>query len=301
MSAGVPSGAAAPVATGPPAAGRPLPAFFAAAGEAEVPPGVGWLSPAESLVMSRLVVERKRRAWRLGRWVAKRAVSACLGETWRAAPPDAVEILPAPDGAPLASVLRDPPAAPAGPSVGRDPGAPPTEALARRAGALSRVTVSISHRAGMGFAVAVADLHRVGCDLELVEPRSRRFVADYLTASEREAVEGAPAALRDTVVNLVWSAKEAALKALRVGLTVDTRAVEVVVSEAVVDLRTDGRRAEPAPGSFGAGGGSPSVPAVPSWTPLAADVGGVRLTGWWRAAEGFVWTVLGEEPLRPPG
>ena len=68
----------------------------------------------------------------------------------------------------------------------------------------------------------------LGCDLELVEPRSDRFVADYLTAAEQQLVLGAGPE-RDLVANLIWSAKESALKVLRVGLRRDTRSVEVTL------------------------------------------------------------------------
>ncbi len=57
----------------------------------------------------------------------------------------------------------------------------------------------------------------LGCDLELVEPRSDAFLADYFTADEQALVALAPAVERDKVVNLLWSAKESALKALGVG------------------------------------------------------------------------------------
>ena len=74
--------------------------------------------------------------------------------------------------------------------------------------------VSISHRDGLALA-AVSELP-VGADLELIEPRSAAFVRDFFTARE--------AALEP---NLVWSAKESALKCLGVGLRADTRSVEI--------------------------------------------------------------------------
>ena len=67
----------------------------------------------------------------------------------------------------------------------------------------------------------------VGCDLELVEPRSALFVRDYFTAAERERVAAAPAREHDELANLIWCAKESALKVLRTGLRRDTRSVEV--------------------------------------------------------------------------
>ena len=90
--------------------------------------------------------------------------------------------------------------------------------------------LSLSHRDGR--ALAAAGPGPLGCDLERVEPRSDSFVRDYLTSAEQTWVAGGPRELR---ANLVWSAKESALKALRCGLRVDTRSVEVTVGEAAVD------------------------------------------------------------------
>lgn len=87
--------------------------------------------------------------------------------------------------------------------------------------------VSISHRGELGLAATVA-FGEVGCDVEMIEPRSAAFVADYFTAAERafvaRAVDPALAA------NLLWSAKESALKVMGVGLTRDTRELEVAVA-----------------------------------------------------------------------
>jgi len=68
----------------------------------------------------------------------------------------------------------------------------------------------------------------IGCDLEIVEPRSDAFVEDFLTAAERSLVAGAPDEdARHLLANLVWCGKESALKVLRTGLRRDTRSVEV--------------------------------------------------------------------------
>jgi 4'-phosphopantetheinyl transferase len=80
---------------------------------------------------------------------------------------------------------------------------------------------------------AVAPPHvAVGCDLELVEPRSDAFVGDWFTPSEQALVSGATARDdRQLLANLVWSAKESALKVLQTGLRRATRSVEVDVVE----------------------------------------------------------------------
>ena len=71
----------------------------------------------------------------------------------------------------------------------------------------------------------------LGCDLEIVEPRSDAFVADYFTAEEQEVVRQACPADRFALIALIWSAKESALKALQSGLRIDTRSLSVALDD----------------------------------------------------------------------
>ena len=86
--------------------------------------------------------------------------------------------------------------------------------------------VSLTDRAGCAACLVADEPAAIGCDLELVEPRSDAFVRDYLTGPEADLVAAAGPA-RDVAANLIWSAKESALKVLRTGLRRDTRSVEV--------------------------------------------------------------------------
>ena len=52
---------------------------------------------------------------------------------------------------------------------------------------------------------------------------------DFFTAGEAARVWACPEPTRDTLVAVLWSAKEAVLKALREGLRMDTRRVEIGV------------------------------------------------------------------------
>lgn len=71
----------------------------------------------------------------------------------------------------------------------------------------------------------------MGCDLELIEARIPGFVGDFFTATEQRLIDSRPAGdERDMAANLVWSAKESALKVLRTGLRRDTRTLEVTVA-----------------------------------------------------------------------
>ena len=132
-------------------------------------------------------------------------------------------------------------------------------------------SLSLSHRADR--ALAVVDAERVvGCDLELVEPRSSGFVEDWLDPLERaelEELEGDALAL---AVMLRWSAKEAAAKLRREGMRLDLRDAVVVV----------------APGRGEA------------WAPLAVRWGALgTIHGWWRRENEFVMTVV-SDPAGPP-
>ena len=164
---------------------------------AEVPPGDEWLGEDERAALATMHVERRRADWRLGRFAAKAAVGAWLG-----VPPSCVQILAASDGAPEAWLD----------------------------GCRADISVTLSHRGGVALAAVMGSAARAGCDLELVEPRSDAFVRDYLTSAEQRLTSAAGPA-RDMAANLVWSAKESALKVLTTGLRRDTRSVEVTVTD----------------------------------------------------------------------
>ena len=170
-----------------------------------------WLSEAEGAQARSLRFERRRRDWLCGRRAAKEAVARVMRERWSTTLPLAhITVESQHGGAPCVRLSREAAAA-----SGFAPGQ------------LLPVAVTISHRAGAVFCAAasadeVADT--LGADLELLEPRSAAFVEDFFAAEEIAACAasgGAPEAM----AAIVWSAKEAVLKALRLGLTVDTRTV----------------------------------------------------------------------------
>lgn len=211
---------------------------------ADLPAHDHWLTEPEATRLRGLVYTKRREEARLGRWTAKRAVAATLGLAGddHAALRDVV-IRNASDGAPEVHL-------PDGPAP---------------------VAISMTDRADWAVCAVVAGVS-LGCDLELVEPRSRAFVADYLTHTEQRVVAGA-AGERDLYANLMWSAKESALKVLRTGLRRDTRSVEVTL----VDDTTDG------------------------WHRLeVVAVEGDRFPGWWRRFGDFVLTVAASGPIGPP-
>lgn len=205
-----------------------------------------WLTPVERERADGMRFTKRRNDYLLGRWVGKHAVAHVLGRP--VDPPALAEIAitNAEDGAPEVRI----------------------------AGESAPVGISLTDRAGWGVcAVGIGDT-ALGCDLELVEPRSRLFVGDYFTDSERAWLEAAEGNEEwDTRANLVWSAKESALKVLRTGLRRDTRDVEVAT---------------------GSG-------ADRDWEPLTVRVSeGQVFSGWWQRFGDFLLSFAAGGDVPPP-
>jgi hypothetical protein len=117
----------------------------------------------------------------------------------------------------------------------------------------------------------------LGIDLGRVEPRSPGLVETFFTEDERRFVRAAPTEERELRANLVWCAKEAVLKALGLGLTVDTRDLSCLPSPGLAD-----------PSEF------PVAPREGEWRPFVAACGpallpgGGTILGIWRTFPGFV-------------
>lgn len=243
----------------------------------------GWLSADERSRLSALRVDKRRRDWLLGRLNAKalliEMIEAATGDRLE---PAEIEIARHASGAPFVRLAVD-----ARPLCAHRPGAP------------LPMVVSNTHSAGHAL-FAAAWIERttpagftLGVDLERVEPRSAGFVRDFLTPAEQQYCERAGDAERDLRPNLVWSAKESALKAIRPGLTADTCWLTCLPAAHAVE-------AEPAlPSSGPALAGSDLVPPDPSWQPLAVGafdprlgVEGLSFSGLWRTIGGFVATLV---------
>lgn len=212
----------------------------------QVPSGSEWLGASEMLQLGSLRFSKRRSDWRLGRWTAKCALAILHDHPFT---PDAlaqIEIRPSHSGAPEVFF----------------------------ASKRTNVTLSISHRCGIAMCAVADATVRLGCDLELIETRSNAFVEDYFTPEEQTLVAQASFTDRTLLTNLLWSAKESALKALRVGLRQDTRSVRV----------------EPQ-----------SQPAADDWRPLRVHLRSAAcLPGWWRQSGTLLWTVIGEPLSDPP-
>ena len=214
--------------------------------EADLPATPVWLAPRERERASGMHFAKRRNDYLLGRWTAKHAIARVLQLPRAPGALAAIEIRNAAGGAPQAFVD----------------------------GAPAPLNVSMTDRAGWGVCAVQRHGVTIGCDLELVEPRTDAFVTDYLTASEQAVVATArDADGRHRLANLIWSAKESALKVLKTGLRRDTRSVEVQHEE--------------------------SQPAA--WARLRIRCEeGTTFPGWWRQYGQFLLTIVATADLPPP-
>ena len=218
-------------------------------GEHEIGAGADWMTPREHAVLDSLKYTKRRVEFLTRRWTAKRAVATVLGRGHTPAALATVEIRHHASGAPWVAVD----------------------------GQAAAIDVSISDRAGWAVCLVgpPGASAALGIDLELVEPRSEGFVGDFFTARESAAVRRLPAGEpRDEAANLIWSAKEAALKVLKVGLRADTRDVEVEIDRT---RRPDG------------------------WAAMSVrHRDGSSFAGWWRRDGVFLLTIAGRQASPPP-
>lgn len=207
-----------------------------------VPDGDDWLTPAERAYADRQRFTKRRSEFRIARYTAKSALAHVLALPCDPAAFGRIEIRHEPSGAPYVCVD----------------------------GSRADCQLSLTDRADWAVCLIGGTAARIGCDLELVEPRSAAFVADFLTPHEQRYVAAADSP--DVAANLIWSAKESALKVLTTGLRRDTRSVEVVAQ---------------APGA--------------GWRQLSITAAeGTAYSGWWRRYGSFVLTIAAAAPVEPP-
>jgi len=214
--------------------------------QSDVPLESDWLSASERACQRAFRFAKRRADWRLGRWTAKRAVAAYLDLPAHPLVLAKVEIRTEASGAPDAFVDQKP----------------------------APVTISLSHRDGRAVCAVTPFGVDLGCDVEVIEPRSNAFLSDYFTLEEQALVSRAPAADQARIVTLLWSAKESALKALLTGLRLDTRSV-IVNPEASFDVN--------------------------DWSPVRARCTDGRIfRGWWRHIDNSLRTVVANVSLCAP-
>jgi 4'-phosphopantetheinyl transferase len=87
--------------------------------------------------------------------------------------------------------------------------------------------ISLSHSQEHVLVAYSPDNIRFGVDLEFIEPRSPDFVKDYFTETEVHLATSGTLEQNSIFTTLIWSAKEAVLKAVSLGLQIDTRKLEI--------------------------------------------------------------------------
>jgi len=206
------------------------------------PSGIDWLGRTELTAAAGMATAKRRNDYLLRRWAGKALAGAVVGTS-------RVEVCNEPGGRPF---------------------------LARR-GRRQPWALSLSDSMGLAVAAAVPMPARLGIDIEWVEPRSDAFITDFFTAAEARVARAARQ--RDLAANLIWSAKESALKALGTGLRADTRSIQVTFAR-------DSLLAE-APGA--------------DWARIrVVTAEGKSLHGWWRMHLGAVLTVVADPLVEMP-
>jgi len=163
-----------------------------------------FLCPLEKNKLAGMRSPKRREEWLLGRWTAKNLLRGCKPE-FHGLNLDEIEISNTESGAPVL----------------RFPGCE-----------LFHANLSISHSNRHAFCTLNFNPEiSVGADLEIIETRFPGLVAEYFTREEAELIEKKSALEQDILTNLFWSAKEAMLKSLNLGLRLDTRKIEIISVE----------------------------------------------------------------------
>jgi 4'-phosphopantetheinyl transferase len=228
-----------------------------------------FLSASERRTYAGLRLPKRRHEWLLGRWTAKQLLQQSM-ESYRGLPMPAISVNADPDGAPYLSVDGE----------GRLP-----------------ASLSISHRSGRAFcALSPGVSPSIGADIERIEPRAAAFVNDFFTRAEADRVWACPQEMRDTLVTVIWSAKEAVLKALREGLRMDTRSVEIgQVPGIEIPALAATEESHPNTVMKHVGGGASDL----RWQPIAVSCsapGVLRYAAWWRPDGDSVLTMAAAWP-----
>jgi len=209
-------------------------------------PAYDYLTDAELARLQKLKATKRRTDWLLGRWTAKRLLQTVLWQKdGMTLPLDMITITNNADGVPDYQI----------PTTDR------------------RLSISISHAHGRAFVAAIEKSGSpIGADMELIRPRPDGFAAAYFTPAELALGQGLVDQDRAVWETAVWSAKEAVLKALHLGLSVDTRAVSCLIE--------------------------PPAQMPKIWMPFVVlcDHGRLPrptppLSGWWRVEDDFVLTI----------
>jgi len=160
----------------------------------------GLFSISEMLRLNDMKFELRRKSFIAGRRAAKHLIRHCVSEL-HDFPPNLISIENRESGAPFVLINDQ-----------ELPG-----------------ILSISH---CGDAAAVAYTSnssiQIGIDLEFTTPRPHSFLETFFTPKELDWIRLSNQEDQALISNLIWSAKEAVVKATQTGLRVDTREIEIL-------------------------------------------------------------------------
>jgi 4'-phosphopantetheinyl transferase len=221
----------------------------------DAPPD-GLLAPLEENRYRQLKTGKRRRDWLMGRWTAKLLILQAVGRACGEKLPcgedlrlNEIAILNDEAGVPYACYHQE-----------RLP-----------------FHLTISHSSDCAFcAISGGNSVYLGVDVEQITPLSGLFAAEYFTRDEIDLLnQGAPS---EAHISAIWSAKEAVLKAVGLGLSVDTRSVSCLVS-----------LADEVPGFW--------APFAIEWVvdPWAGSL--PALAGYWQRCGEYIFTLAAERSI----
>lgn len=171
--------------------------FWSMQNFASIPEDVDWLSLPEQNRYQQFRFPKRQNEWLLGRWTAKNLLSNLMKNVEN---PSSKEF----------SIQNE------------DSGAPYAMWNDQRLSG----SLSISHRGENAVAAFCFNPDiKIGIDLEEVEAKSHAFVEDYFTELEASVVLALPIQEQALAASLLWSGREAIVKALQIGLRIDTRQI----------------------------------------------------------------------------
>lgn len=169
-----------------------------------------WLSAGETKELSTKPTH-KRSTWQLGRFAAKQAIRRFLHWRYQASHPlRDIQIMRAPGAKPHFELAQSSPRVPAD--------------LA------GQIDLSISHAGNVGVAdiALIQSDGLVGVDVERIRHFKAETVNSFLTAEERELLSCGPVEHYDQLATLMWSVKEAYLKARGIGIVQHPNTISVL-------------------------------------------------------------------------
>lgn len=165
----------------------------------QLPESDAWLSEEELQQLESFRFEKRRKDWLLGRWTAKQLIQSVFAKDGDLSN-EQICIRNETSGAPYAMIK----------------------------GEKMQASLSISHRGNLAStAICLNPDISIGIDLEEIESKSRGFIEDYFTTTESDYVFALPQKQQALAASLLWSGREAILKALQTGLRYDTREIAI--------------------------------------------------------------------------